>query len=33
VRFVEDDIVNGWDPAANYRTFEQQERRLVDRGR
>jgi hypothetical protein len=33
VRFVEDDIVNGWDPAANYRTFEQQERRLVDRER
>ena len=30
VRFVEDDIENGWDPAANYRTFRQQERRLID---
>jgi hypothetical protein len=29
VRFVEDDLTNGWDPAANYRTFEQQERRLA----
>lgn len=29
VRFVEDDVRNGWDPAANYRTFEEQERRLA----
>jgi hypothetical protein len=29
VRFVEEDLTNGWDPAANYRTFRQQERRLV----
>jgi hypothetical protein len=29
VRFVEDDLTNGWDPAANYRTFDQQERRLA----
>ena len=29
VRFVEDDFRNGWDPAANYRTFEQQEWRLA----
>jgi hypothetical protein len=29
VRFVEDDVRNGWDPAANYRTFEQQEWRLA----
>jgi hypothetical protein len=28
VRFVVDDVRNGWDPAANYRTFEQQVRRL-----
>jgi len=32
VRFVEDDLRNGWDPAANYRTFEQQEWRLGSRG-
>ena len=29
VRFVEDDVRNGWDPAANYRTFEQQAWRLA----
>jgi hypothetical protein len=29
VRFVTDRIENGWDPAANYRTFEQQARRLA----
>ena len=29
VRFVEDDLRNGWDPAANYRTFEEQEWRLA----
>jgi hypothetical protein len=29
VRFVEDDVRNGWDPAANYRTFEQQGWRLA----
>ena len=28
VRLVVDDVRNGWDPAANYRTFEQQVRRL-----
>ena len=32
VRFVEDDLRNGWDPAANYRTFEQQEWRLASEG-
>jgi len=29
VRFVAADVRNGWDPAANYRTFEQQEWRLA----
>ena len=29
VRFVAEDVRNGWDPAANYRTFEQQVRRLA----
>jgi hypothetical protein len=29
VRFVADDVRNGWDPAANYRTFEQQVDRLA----
>jgi len=29
VRFVAEDVTNGWDPAANYRTFAQQERRLA----
>lgn len=29
VRFVADEITNGWDPASNYRTFEEQARRLV----
>lgn len=28
VRFVSEDVRNGWDPAANYRTFEEQARRL-----
>jgi hypothetical protein len=28
VRFVATEIVGGWDPAANYRTFEQQIERL-----
>jgi len=28
VRFVASEIVGGWDPAANYRTFEQQIERL-----
>jgi hypothetical protein len=32
VRFVAEDVRNGWDPAANYRTFEQQEWRLASRG-
>jgi hypothetical protein len=32
VRFVADDVRNGWDPAANYRTFAQQARRLVAGG-
>ena len=31
VRFVADDVRNGWDPAANYRTFEEQEWRLASR--
>lgn len=30
VRFVAEDVRNGWDPAANYRTFEEQARRLAD---
>jgi hypothetical protein len=30
VRFVAEDVRNGWDPAANYRTFEQQVGRLAD---
>lgn len=29
VRFVVDDVRNGWDPAANYRTFDEQVRRLT----
>ena len=29
VRFVASEIVGGWDPAANYRTFEQQIERLA----
>ena len=29
VRFVVDEIANGWDPASNYRTFEEQARRLA----
>jgi hypothetical protein len=29
VRFVADEIDNGWDPAANYRTFREQARRLA----
>ncbi len=29
VRFVADEIDNGWDPAANYRTFQEQARRLA----
>jgi hypothetical protein len=29
VRFVAEDVRNGWDPAANYRTFEEQARRLI----
>jgi hypothetical protein len=29
VRFVADEVRNGWDPAANYRTFEEQIRRLA----
>ncbi|HEX6330032.1 MAG TPA: hypothetical protein VF129_01910 [Actinomycetota bacterium] len=32
VRFVADDVRNGWDPAANYRTFAQQSRRLAAGG-
>jgi len=28
VRFVATEIVGGWDPAANYRTFEEQIERL-----
>jgi hypothetical protein len=28
-RFVVDEVVNGWDPAANYRTFQDQARRLA----
>jgi hypothetical protein len=30
VRFVAEDVRNGWDPAANYRTFEEQIGRLAD---
>jgi hypothetical protein len=30
VRFVTDEVTNGWDPAANYRTFEEQVGRLAD---
>jgi hypothetical protein len=29
VRFVADDVSNGWDPASNYRTFAAQTRRLA----
>lgn len=29
VRFVAEEITNGWDPAANYRTFAEQARRLA----
>ncbi len=29
VRFVVDDVRNGWDPAANYRTFDEQVGRLT----
>jgi hypothetical protein len=29
VRFVADEIDNGWDPAANYRTFREQAGRLA----
>jgi hypothetical protein len=29
VRYVIDDVRNGWDPAANYRTFDEQVRRLT----
>jgi hypothetical protein len=29
VRFVVDDVSNGWDPAANYRGFREQVRRLT----
>ena len=29
VRFVVGDVRNGWDPAANYRTFDEQVRRLT----
>jgi hypothetical protein len=29
VRFVAEDVRNGWDPAANYRTFEDQSRRIA----
>jgi hypothetical protein len=29
VRFVATDVRNGWDPASNYRTFEEQEQRLA----
>ena len=33
VRFVAEDVRNGWDPAANYRTFEQQEWKLASEPR
>ena len=29
VRFVDEDLRNGWDPASNYRRFEVQGRRLA----
>jgi hypothetical protein len=29
VRFVAGEVRNGWDPAANYRTFQEQARRLA----
>ncbi len=29
VRYVVDDVRNGWDPAANYRTFDEQVGRLT----
>lgn len=29
VRFVAADVRNGWDPASNYRTFEEQSARLA----
>jgi hypothetical protein len=29
VRFVAEEVRNGWDPAANYRTFGEQARRLA----
>jgi hypothetical protein len=29
VRFVADEIDNGWDPAANYRSFREQAERLA----
>jgi hypothetical protein len=29
VRFVAEDVRNGWDPASNYRTFAEQARRLA----
>lgn len=29
VRFVAEEITNGWDPAANYRTFSEQADRLA----
>lgn len=29
VRFVADDVRNGWDPASNYRTFADQSSRLA----
>ncbi len=29
VRFVVDEVRNGWDPAANYRTFDEQVSRLT----
>jgi hypothetical protein len=29
VRFVATDVRNGWDPASNYRTFDEQEQRLA----
>jgi hypothetical protein len=29
VRFVAEDVRNGWDPAANYRTFSEQAERLA----
>ena len=29
VRFVADDVRNGWDPASNYRTFSEQSSRLA----